>query len=143
MDILIQAIKDGYLLHGSQYFISGCLEPRQSSDKAKASGNQRAIFATSNVTIALWKAVANRFGDHSTVGWSWDDFGDKVLYAEGNVSPGNGYVYVLPKDSFQTASDDAADHFSHTPVIPIQVVKVTYQDLLDLQSEIGFKIEFR
>lgn len=143
METFTQAIKDGYLLHGSQYFTSECLAPRQSSDEAKASGNQKAVFATSNVAIAVWKAVAHRFGDESTVGWSWDDDGAKVLYAEGEVRLGNGYVYILPKDSFQAAPDDAADHFSHTPVTPIQVVKVTYQDLLDLQSEFGFKIDIR
>lgn len=139
---LERALKQGYLLHGSPHFISECLKPRLSSDEDKESGNQNAVFATSNVAIAVWKAVAHKAGPGSMVGWSWDDFGKKVLFAE-NIELGDGYVYILPRNSFQAALDDAADHFSYDPVTPIQVVKVSFQDLLDMQSEFGFTLDIR
>lgn len=142
MDILTTAIQQGYLLHGSQHLVE-VLEPRKARDEAKSSGNQNAVFATNNVAIAIWKAVAHKLSSDSMVGWSWNDSGEKILYSEGGVSLGNGYVYILPKESFQAAPDDAADYFTHTPVRPVQVVMVTPEELYTLQREINFTIDIR
>jgi len=143
IDKLKKALEQGYLLHGSPHFISEDLEPRQSSDSAKTSGNQKALFATNHLVIAVWKAVAHKLqADYNTVGWSWDDDGEKILYAE-NAKLGNGYVYLLSKEAFQKASDDDADHFSCTPITPIQTISVTPQTLYQLQKQVGFQIDIR
>ena len=139
MNTLKRAVEQGYLLHGSPH-LTKCLEPRRARDEVKSSGNQIAVFATTNVAIAVWKAVAHQLRPDSLIGWSWNDGGTKILYAE-DTELGNGYVYILSKDSFAAAADDAADYFSLTPVRPTQTIAVTPQELYKLQQEIGFQLD--
>ena len=140
---LQRALEDyEYFLHGSPKRIWGALEPRKAYDEAKEGGNKVGVYATSNPVIAMWKAVAHpdRKNRRWMVGWSWDDYGEKVLYGK-NIKLKKGYVYILPAEFFIPVMDDASDHVSPMPVAPVKKVKVSPQDLLDLQKEMGFGIE--
>lgn len=141
MDKLKRALDLGYLLHGSPHLITR-LEPRQAQDDAKTGGNQCGVYATTHPVFATWRGILHK-GESCRTGWSWNDNGAKILFAEGQVELGDGYVYILPRDSFQIVEGDSTEYVSYDPVTPIQVVKVTRQDLLDLQSEFDFKIDIR
>ena len=138
---LERALEQGYLLHGSPHILSE-LEPRQAHDKAKAGGNEEGVYATSNLVIAVWKGVARTTSETGFVGWSWNDNGQKRLYGE-YLQLRDGYVYILPPDSFRPIPEDASDHVSPTEVTPIQTVRVTPTDLHTLQQEIDFVIDIR
>ena len=140
MDILIQAVQQGYLLHGSPNLLN-CLEPRQAQDDETEDGNLVAVYATKNLTVAVFKGLIHGKGDSYRTGWTWSD-SEKRLYGE-NIRLAKGYVYILDPVGFQPNAEDPDEFFSLTPIIPLQRVEVTYQDLLDLQSEIGFKIDLR
>jgi len=131
-----------YLLHGSPEPIKGVLQPKKAYDEAKEGGNKTGVYATSNVVIAIWKAVAHKKDKKRRwmVGWSWNDNGEKVLYGK-NLKLKDGYVYILPSEYFRPIVDDASDHVSLTPVSPVTKVKVSPKDLLELQDEMGFVIE--
>lgn len=139
---LQEALMDCHLLHGSPKRIKGALEPRKAHDEAKEGGNKVAIYSTSNPVIAIWKAVAHqeRKNRRWMVGWSWNDYGEKVLYGK-NIKLKKGYVYILPAEFFIPVPGDVSDNVSAREVHPAAKVKVSPKDLFELQKEMEFTIE--
>ena len=140
LERLERALEQGYLLHGSPHILTR-LEPRQAHDEETESGNLVAVYATKNLTVALFKGLIHGKGESYRTGWTWRD-SEKRLFGE-NIELGDGYVYILNPEKFQPSAEDDAESFSLVPATPIQVVEVTYQDLLDLQSEYGFTLDIR
>lgn len=151
LEILEIALRQGYLLHGSPHLINGCLDPNWAKDDYAQVGTM-AIYATNILEVAVFRAVIR--GDSIRWGYAWRE-GRLALHAE-NVLPedheyvlntsvelGKGYIYILPRDSYEPSGDDPSEYASHTPVQPIQTIEVTPEELYKLQKEIGFTLDIR
>ena len=148
MDILKQAVKQGYLLHGSPHIIKGdCLEPRRANlvtETTTEAEDQELLYATSHIELAVAVAVLHP-GEGKSRQWSVNspETGRIKIFGGENVTFEDGYVYILPAEKFREREDDRGTYTAAVPVVPIQTVKVSYQDLLDLQSEFGFTLDIR
>jgi hypothetical protein len=145
---LEKALKQGYLLHGSPHIIQGkCLMPRLANlvtEATEAVEHQPLLYAICHIEVAIARAVLHP-GEGKSRQWSKSspETGRVKIFGCENVKFKDGYVYVLPSKEFHEREDDLGTYTATVPVVPIQKVKVTYQDLLNLQSEFGFIIDIR
>lgn len=147
MDILTQAIKDGYLLHGSQHLLRGHLEPRLANFVTKETDvveDQAWLYATSHIEVAIAAAVFHPgMGKSRTWSFTSPETGRVQIFGGENVTLKKGYVYILSPESFKAKEQEPGTYTTIVPVKPIQRIVVTPQDLLDLQSEFGFTLDIR
>jgi len=115
------------------------LEPRQANDAAKQSGNQRAIYASTDVYAVLMHAIvdraylASRF-DSYTLGYRVDR-GRRQYRATDNVlrlfeqrDPNlfaDGFVYALDRTPFEGSPDSSSEFVSRRPAVPLRTLRVS------------------
>ncbi len=129
------------LFHGSRRGDLDVLEPIRLSTDATEFGNQQAVFATSDPVWAIYFATLERgSGFHSTRNGSlgvpgrpyprWYFFShNREAIREGRF--GDGWVYVVPRDSFRAERIglfDAAHWASIDPIMPVARVPVSAAD---------------
>lgn len=127
------------VLHGSNTARPlAVLEPRQANDAAKASGNMNAVYATTDVDVALMHAVLDRrrlseLFDSFVVGHRVLE-GRLTLKVTDNVysllveSPSpvwsDGFVYVLDRSGFAPGSLGGSEFVSPVEVAPLLTLPV-------------------
>ena len=129
------------LFHGSRRGDLDVLEPIRLSTDATEFGNQQAVFATSDPVWAIYFATLERgAGFRSTRNASlgvpgqpyprWYFFShNREAIREGRFS--DGWVYVVPSDSFQAERVglfDSAHWASIEPIAPVARVAVSAAD---------------
>ena len=129
------------LFHGSRRGDLDVLEPIRLSTDATEFGNQQAVFATSDPVWAIYFATLERgAGFRSTRNASlgvpgrpfprWYFFShNPEATPEGRF--GEGWVYVVPRDSFQAERVglfDSAHWASIEPIVPVGRVPVSAAD---------------
>jgi hypothetical protein len=148
LKLLREFVDKGYVLHGSKR-TSEMLEPRQADDtnKERVIGRQNAIYATDKIEVPLFMALKDfkdpenrsmRSGYSGTAGAdgiTWHMYGENTA-----LTP--GYVYVLPKDTFDLMSDSNGDEelISREPVMPVAVFKIE-PDILNLFPNITLDLK--
>lgn len=114
------------------------VEPRKANDAAKDSGNRCAVYATTDVRVAIAHAIFNRPYVTATLssyvlGYAFD--GDRLTFrvtddlhrlfvdADPNLFT-DGYLYALDRARFVAAPESATEYASSEPQTPLLVVKV-------------------
>jgi hypothetical protein len=122
-NILQEYLNNGYLLHGSQRCIEGELKPCQACDSSKEEGNLCGVYATNEIAVAIFKAVARRPEQKSSLmGWDFD--GNVKKFYGANIALADGYVYILPTDNFKPVQGDDSEFVSVSSILPQAVVKI-------------------
>ncbi len=143
------------ILHGSNFPEPlSRLEPRKANDSIKASGNQVALYATTDADEALMCSVLNRsylqsklksfgFGNNFSTGKRVFKVTENLyqLFEEGdpNVCT-DGYIYVLDKSRFSKANDTLTEYYSlvsQTPLLILQVPQKLSKYLFVIKSNAG------
>lgn len=136
---------EGYLFHGSGSPTKiDMFEPRKASDPNTKWNADVAIYASSepvwSTIFALYKGksywrtsvTTNEEGRiKSVTAYIPEDYQDQLLKEK-------GFVYVLPKDSFERQNERSAQYKSRIAVKPISSVEVNLQDYYNM----GGKIEW-
>ncbi|HUS26372.1 MAG TPA: hypothetical protein VMY99_03425 [Nevskiaceae bacterium] len=132
MDELKKLTETGkYLFHGSATNKIAILEPRQAMSHGEPDGKP-CIAASEQIEPAIFMAV---LGSRHTGGWGKGNppkgrYGfciHKKDYKQARSERWNGYVYVLPRASFEHFA--AWEWRAFRPVEPIKSVKVEFSDL--------------
>lgn len=135
-EILIDAVSHGYLLHGSAHLIDNELQPRQANDSAKIGGNLCGIYATTDIAVAMFKAIAKRPEKSSSLmGWDFDDENDSKRVYGTNISFVAGYIYILPPDNFSAVLEDDSEFVSMNKVLPIDKIKIQPEQFYQFAEE--------
>lgn len=142
--LLREYLDKGFLLHGSKNSTE-MLEPRQSSDsnEARVSGKQFAIYAADNVEVPIFMALRDKrdpgkrsmHSGYSGYGGTFHMYGENI-----DLTP--GYVYVLPRDTFETESDGNGDEelISRVPIKPVAIVPIE-PDIVHLLGTISLDLK--
>jgi hypothetical protein len=114
------------------------VDPRKANDASKAAGNRLAVYATTEVRVALLNALLNRallsrlfssyvIGYRVVAGEVILRATDNVfaLLTERNPSPwADGFVYLLDRRRFTEVAAGASEFTCPTSVIPLATLKV-------------------
>ncbi len=135
-------LAEGYVLHGSKKQ-SVILEPRPAKDmdETRVIGNQDAIYATdADLEIPLFMAMKD-FKDPANRSMNSGNSGQNGVFRMygDNTKLTPGYVYVLPKDSFEVITDVEGNEelISRVPVMPHAVFRVE-PDIFNLFPNVTF-----
>ena len=126
---LREFLAEGYVFHGSKKK-SSILEPRQANDtdESRIIGRQNAIYATDkHLEIPLFMAMKDRKDPSNiSIKSGYHGYGDQFYMYGENATLTPGYVYVLPRDTFEVISDEEGNDelISREPVMPYAVFKV-------------------
>jgi hypothetical protein len=144
LEALREYVAQGYVLHGSKS-MNQMLEPRQARDtnRDRVSGQSFAIYATDHVEIPLFMALKDRKDPNvRSMRSGYNGTGGKFhLYGE-NTTLTPGFVYVLPRDTFEVESDGNGDEelISRVPVTPVAIIRVE-PDILNLFDNITLDLQ--
>ncbi len=147
---LLSYADKGFLFHGSPKAGLSLLNPMNATDTNKENtfNKDTAIFATDNICIPIiFGLIDPRALPKTETQRTWSVGGDKInayvqIVAKApkqwkeHIELSQGYVYVLPKDTF--LESDGMQWKSKSPVTPKDCVKVCLQDFYAL----GGKIEW-
>lgn len=132
-------LAQGFLLHGSKKLLTA-IEPRQATDADpnRTTGKAHAIYAEAHdVRIPIVMALFDKM-DPTLDGFSssYHGHGPQTTLTIGgsNCTLTEGYVYVLPPDSFlREGTDDDNEFISTQPVVPVAIIKINPSiiDVLD------------
>src|ERR1700682_2756525 len=127
------------VLHGSSApHPAALLKSHQANDAAKESGNQKAVYATVELDVALFYALVNRYYVQShffsfALGYGLYR-GKRVFKATSNLYKlfvqrdpylySDGFIYLLDKSAFTRALDSATEYQSVDSQTPLCVLKV-------------------
>lgn len=135
-------LEAGYVLHGSKHKVTA-LEPRQSNDNdpKRVIGKAFAIYATnSDIRIPIFMALKDGYGE-SSYSIHGGPEGIMKIRGERGIFLSKGYVYVLPKTTFEEESDEhGRELISRSPVTPVDVIEVDpsiLNHLENINSQIG------
>ncbi len=134
-DICHEFVRRGFLLHGTGVSGLDTLEPRQANDEGGYEENiQNAVYATDDYRIPIFMALKSNLSGksgYSITSSQHEDgtYGENTSFSATFVIPSDkiGYVYVLPKDTFEVAGSDS-QFVSYLPVSPRFVIPVTLSD---------------
>ncbi len=143
LEQLNEFLAQGYVLHGSKRK-SEVLKPMPANEtnKKRTIGNLDAVYATDeSVEIALFRAMTgirnHSSGINTKSGYSGTN-GRFVMRGESNIELSKGYVYVLPKDTFEVVKDETGEELvSFVPVMPHAVFQVE-PDIFNLFPNVTF-----
>jgi len=126
-------IKPPFLYHGSSQLVNP-LKPFQAYDFGFEEGNQYAVYASSEIDIALafaLGAVLDAEGKCDRVMDPKYGFPTKMIFFSGHPNyGGKGYLYKLNSDGFVFAG--GTQWVNPNPVIPIEVKEINVDDYLHL-----------
>lgn len=130
--------KQGYLFHGSPNKIE-LLEPKQAfssygSDTLVKHG-EPSVSATPFVELAIFRSIINdknapddhdsSFGYNSDIGLLFSVSEKTLNQAKGK----KGFVHILPLEGFKKFSNTIMEWRSEKEVKPIDIIKVSFEDL--------------
>ncbi len=121
---------EAYLYHGSPVKTQ-VLKPNQAVDTAFKEGCQLAVYATSNINMAICFALGCIPDGENYERTMMPEYGDKMVFK--NCHPnygGKGYVYCLDKTKFVHAM--GSQWVCYEEVIPEEVIEIDVDDYLDL-----------
>ena len=134
-DVCHAFVQRGFLLHGTGLAGLETLEPRQANDEGGYEENlKNAVYAASDPRVSIFMALRwNTTGisefsinsEHHEDGLNTES----TYFATTSDIPSDtiGYVYVLPKDTFEVAGSDS-QFVSLVPVHPSYEIPVTIND---------------
>lgn len=123
------SFSDDVLFHGSPYKLDKII-PNQAIDSQFKEGCQFAVYATSNINMAICFALGCIEEDDKAERIMMPEYGDKMHFI--NCHPnygGKGYVYMLEKDKFVYAYGSQWVCFE--PIIPKKVIEISVDDYRD------------
>jgi hypothetical protein len=144
-----------FLLHGSNSKVRHkVLVPMHADDAAKASGNQNAVYASSDVYQALLHATLNRgylsqLFSSFTIAYRVREGTIQVrvtdnvysLFQAGDQNVrSEGFVYVLRRAAMRPAADSPSEYHCSAPIVPLATLIVPRsvgESLLTLPNEKG------
>lgn len=144
---IIEYLHHGFLFHGSNNGDIEKLEPRDAGDddESKEFNNDNAVFATEYPESAILFGIINRSSlskaiQDLTWGVNWLESG--VVQAElpkrwmSEMKNLKGFLYILPRDNFQTKTPGGGQYKSYVEVSPSTKIEVNFQDFLDLGGQV-------
>lgn len=129
-------LSQGYLLHGSKRRLE-MIEPRKAddTDPERVAGKANAVYASDEVYAPILRALFDRKDPTRDSRSSYSGNAIHMKVTGENATFTNGYVYVLPRDSFILEGEgDDQELISYSPVTPIETIVVTPEILEHLQN---------
>ena len=119
-----------YLYHGSPYKLNKLI-PNQAHDVGFIEGCQLAVYATSNMNMAICFALGCVPDGEQPERLMMPEYGDKMIFRHCHPNyGGKGYVYYLDKSKFISALGSQWVCFEE--IIPDRVIEVNVDDYLDM-----------
>jgi hypothetical protein len=118
-----------YLYHGSPVKTQ-VLKPNQAVDTGFKEGCQLAVYATSNINMAICFALGCITDGENYERTMMPEYGDKMVFKKCHPNyGGKGYVYCLDKTKFVHAM--GSQWVCYEEVIPEEVIEINVDDYLD------------
>ncbi len=124
-----QLFRDDVLFHGSPYKLDEII-PNQAYDSQFEEGCQLAIYATSNIDMAICFALGCVADGENAERIMMPEYGNKMHFI--NCHPnygGKGYIYVLEKGKFTYAY--GSQWVCYETLIPQQVIEIAVDEYLN------------
>ena len=121
--------RDDVLFHGSPYKLDKII-PNQAFDSQFKEGCQLAIYATSNIDMAICFALGCVKDGKNAERIMMPEYGNKMCFI--NCHPnygGKGYIYLLEKRKFTYAY--VSQWVCYESLIPQQVIEIAVDEYLD------------
>ena len=118
------------LYHGSPNKFE-VLIPHQAYDSGFVAGCQKAVYATTNKTMAIGFALGAVADENGEVEREMmPEYGEKMVFKKGHPNyGGKGYLYVIESENFQHAMGSQWVCFEE--VHPIEIIEINVDDYLE------------
>jgi hypothetical protein len=135
------AILNNFLLHGSTRRITENLKPYQANDKAKESGNRRAIYITKVPAVAMFCALtggvdglSRRHSSHTKIEKNCIDY-EEMYFGVNHLDmvTETGYIYILGKN--QVDEEINGEFLAYKEICPLAIIEIWRKDF-------PFKIDY-
>lgn len=145
------SLKEGYFLHGTKLDSIEILKPKQANDSGVEGGpsNMKGVYAENkDFRIPIIMALFDKVDRNAPATMGYSAYGEEFsmgvertlqIKMDKNTTFTDGYVYILPPDTFKLYEDDKTkEYVSIEPVLPKEKVLVK-PEILNLLKNIEIK----